>query len=343
MDLEIAVVAVGLAGEQRLDLTALGLGLRSARSAASASTPTVSVVLRLAPARSARLRRRARARGARPRRSGRRAAGARASPSARDPATFQRLGSSAAAFSSARRVLARSQSKMPPQQAECLPDRIDGALDFSAHGRSHRAGATCRLACGHIVVGEGCLHRTGDANAHAKRAKQPFLDFLSASPNYFGMSPRSRSKRMVGPIGEFELERHGRESDSEARSGSNSIDGLRSISRFSSASRPNRSIATYRFRVSISTRSTPSGWRSNSSEPSNAKWDPSSFSAVGKAFVRWSRFFPPWSRKGEASDNPALAVPPRIDAASRPNPRAVAVLDRPDATPEQRLNACASI
>jgi hypothetical protein len=46
---------------------------------------------------------------------------------------FQRFGSSAAAFSSARRLLARSQSKMPPQQADRLLDLFDGFLDLRSH------------------------------------------------------------------------------------------------------------------------------------------------------------------------------------------------------------------
>jgi hypothetical protein len=43
------------------------------------------------------------------------------------------LGSSAAAFSSARRAFALSQSKMPPQQADSLLDLFDDGLDFGAH------------------------------------------------------------------------------------------------------------------------------------------------------------------------------------------------------------------
>jgi len=46
---------------------------------------------------------------------------------------FHRLGSSAAAFSSSSRFLARSQSKMPPQQADRLLDFIDPELDFRTH------------------------------------------------------------------------------------------------------------------------------------------------------------------------------------------------------------------
>src|SRR6185295_19163955 len=56
--------------------------------------------------------------------------------------TFQMAGSSALAFSSARRRVDLSQSKMPPQQGERLLDLFDGALDFGTHGefsgRSYR-------------------------------------------------------------------------------------------------------------------------------------------------------------------------------------------------------------
>jgi hypothetical protein len=49
---------------------------------------------------------------------------------------FQKEGFSTAAFSSASRCFARSQSKMPPQQADHLLDFIDGRLDFGAHADS---------------------------------------------------------------------------------------------------------------------------------------------------------------------------------------------------------------
>jgi hypothetical protein len=47
---------------------------------------------------------------------------------------FQIDGSSALAFSSSRRRVDFSQSKMPPQQGERLLDLFDGALNFGAHG-----------------------------------------------------------------------------------------------------------------------------------------------------------------------------------------------------------------
>jgi hypothetical protein len=48
--------------------------------------------------------------------------------------SFQRFGSSTAAFSSARRFWDLSQSKMPPQQAQRLLDLVDLGLGFGAHG-----------------------------------------------------------------------------------------------------------------------------------------------------------------------------------------------------------------
>src|ERR1043165_8885720 len=50
--------------------------------------------------------------------------------------SFQRLGSSARAFSSSSRRRALSTSKMPPQQPDRLLDVIDDLLDFGAHCHS---------------------------------------------------------------------------------------------------------------------------------------------------------------------------------------------------------------
>jgi hypothetical protein len=47
----------------------------------------------------------------------------------------QRLGSSARAFSSARRRVAVSTSKMPPQQSDGLLGGFDERFDFGAHVR----------------------------------------------------------------------------------------------------------------------------------------------------------------------------------------------------------------
>jgi hypothetical protein len=49
---------------------------------------------------------------------------------------LHRSGSSEAAFSSSRRRLAVSQSKMPPQQGDRLLDFIDDGLDLGAHSFS---------------------------------------------------------------------------------------------------------------------------------------------------------------------------------------------------------------
>jgi len=48
-------------------------------------------------------------------------------------ASFQRSGSSEAAFSSARRFSTVSQSKMPPQQSDRLLGGIRALLDLGAH------------------------------------------------------------------------------------------------------------------------------------------------------------------------------------------------------------------
>jgi hypothetical protein len=48
--------------------------------------------------------------------------------------SFQMAESSALAFSSSRRRLAASQSKMPPQQGDGLLDVVGGAADFGTHG-----------------------------------------------------------------------------------------------------------------------------------------------------------------------------------------------------------------
>jgi hypothetical protein len=50
-----------------------------------------------------------------------------------DSGSFQRPGSSDFAFSSARRRVAASTSKMPPQQSDGLLDRLDQLFGFSAH------------------------------------------------------------------------------------------------------------------------------------------------------------------------------------------------------------------
>jgi len=49
-------------------------------------------------------------------------------------ASFQKAGFSALAFSSARRRVATSTSKMPPQQSQGLLDRFAERFGFGAHG-----------------------------------------------------------------------------------------------------------------------------------------------------------------------------------------------------------------
>jgi hypothetical protein len=50
-------------------------------------------------------------------------------------ASFQRVGSSALLFSSARRASATSQSKMPPQQRDRLLDLVVEGFGFGGHVR----------------------------------------------------------------------------------------------------------------------------------------------------------------------------------------------------------------
>jgi hypothetical protein len=57
------------------------------------------------------------------------------------PLSFQKLGSSACLFSSARRACALSTSKMPPQQPQRPLDLFDGFFGFGAHDGRHLAAA----------------------------------------------------------------------------------------------------------------------------------------------------------------------------------------------------------
>src|SRR4051812_32748878 len=59
--------------------------------------------------------------------------------------SFQRLGSLASAFSSSRRRVALSQSKMPPQQLERLLDLGGDPVDFVTHGPRSNSGLPCRM------------------------------------------------------------------------------------------------------------------------------------------------------------------------------------------------------
>jgi hypothetical protein len=58
--------------------------------------------------------------------------------------SFQSAGFSALAFSSARRRVAVSTSKMPPQQSHGLLDRFDEGLGFRAHERLKTPGRNRR-------------------------------------------------------------------------------------------------------------------------------------------------------------------------------------------------------
>jgi hypothetical protein len=63
--------------------------------------------------------------------------------------SLQNAGSSAALFSSARRRVAVSTSKMPPQQLQRLLDLFDKALSFRAHDlKSNAARAALRFKMG---------------------------------------------------------------------------------------------------------------------------------------------------------------------------------------------------
>jgi hypothetical protein len=50
-----------------------------------------------------------------------------------DSVSFQKFGSSALRFSSAKRRVAASTSKMPPQQSHGLLDRLGERFGFGAH------------------------------------------------------------------------------------------------------------------------------------------------------------------------------------------------------------------
>jgi hypothetical protein len=58
--------------------------------------------------------------------------------------SFQNVGSSAALFSSARRRVAVSTSKMPPQQPDRLLDVFNECLSFGAHRLVHAAESATR-------------------------------------------------------------------------------------------------------------------------------------------------------------------------------------------------------
>jgi hypothetical protein len=107
MHFEIGVVAIRLAGKQRLDLRLARVRLESLEE--------VDTLLLIAVRRSSSSVR------------------SRMSFCAAS-ALFQRPGSSDFAFSSARRRVAAPTSKMPPQQSHGLLDVGDEGLGFGAHG-----------------------------------------------------------------------------------------------------------------------------------------------------------------------------------------------------------------
>jgi hypothetical protein len=68
---------------------------------------------------------------------------------------FQRFGSSAWAFSSARRFWAVSQSKMPPQQSDRLLGGFGERFDFGAHRFESKQGS------GLIKAASAAVNRRG--------------------------------------------------------------------------------------------------------------------------------------------------------------------------------------
>jgi hypothetical protein len=136
MHFDIAVVGVGLARKQRFKLAPLALGVERPERRDSLGFDRV-VALGLAKVDQRRrvvevaLNFRQRA--------------SRSSSIVRSRISFsansgsvQRLGSSDLAFSSARRRVAASTSKMPPQQSHGLLDRFDQLFGFCAHDPTHK-------------------------------------------------------------------------------------------------------------------------------------------------------------------------------------------------------------
>ncbi len=147
VDLDIAVVAVGLAGQQAFDLAPLRL-LGQPRAARRSPRPPSRRRPRPRPSRSVRACRRPRLPAcARPR-----------SPAASwlrsriivwaAAASFHSAGSSARLFSSSRRASATSQSKMPPQQRDGLLDLFVEGVGFSGHDGSQGG----QYSAAHCVV-----------------------------------------------------------------------------------------------------------------------------------------------------------------------------------------------
>ena len=142
MDFEIAVVGVGLAREQRFELAPRHLGLQRLERGFGLGDDllvlfglaeldhgelVVELALDAADGVELVLER-----------------GALLHHALRALRSFQRLGSSACLFSSARRLRALSKSKMPPQQPDRLLDVFDDALGFGAHGSAVLGGEAAR-------------------------------------------------------------------------------------------------------------------------------------------------------------------------------------------------------
>ena len=144
VDLDVAVVAVGLAGQQAFDLAPLRLlGQRAQRR--QRRRPPSPRRPRPRPARSVR-------RVSATSRSSVRTPSIAVASRLRSritlcaaAASFQRSGSSARAFSSSRRATATSQSKMPPQQRDGLLDLFVKGVGFGGHRRA-RSGAALNTA-----------------------------------------------------------------------------------------------------------------------------------------------------------------------------------------------------
>src|SRR4051794_14351978 len=95
--------------------------------------------------------------------------------------SFQRLGSSASLFSSARRAVDASTSKMPPQQPDRLLDLFNEAFDFSAHGFSDlRRRPLFRFLAGAFL----------DAKRHPLRSKSRDGDVAAANAKRNRLHPR---------------------------------------------------------------------------------------------------------------------------------------------------------
>ena len=150
MDLEIGIEPVGLAADSSASSSRRATSFFRAFSAVSASATTPSSFSAspssIMPTLSSSSRSTLPMPTANPP-----ARSAPASVSALSAGSFQRLGSSASLFSSARRAVDASTSKMPPQQPDRLLDLFNEAFDFSAHGfsdlRREAAIARCCEGC----------------------------------------------------------------------------------------------------------------------------------------------------------------------------------------------------